>query len=259
MAKVESSSELALGGEDVFTFFREMDHNWLIDPTPERTLALIPNAPARSIIKKPRRSPPRVELLNIRQEATELQLQVQILQEKHEFRQSLRANRSNSGLDWRQFALNERSLAKMTSQKNERLRKQVDAKLRLIHRIARCIQRQKLESNPRSLQIYFRIENHDDDAHVYRVLQACLNKRSNDHLEAIAGQCHALSTGSACNLRMIRWETFALGDLGVGVGFQESAVIPFASSFVHDVLYHNPVLNAVQVRKDSVSHCFIAR
>lgn len=230
-----------------------MDQSWLIDPMTDRTLALAPNAPARSIImKKPRRSP-RVDLLNFRQEAAELQLQVQILQAKHAFRESLKTNRSDSGLDWCHFALNERSLSKMASQKNERLRKQVEAKMRLLQRIVRCIQRQQLETKPRSLHIHFRIESHDDTAHVYRVLQSCLNKHSNDRLNAIASQCHVLSIKSEFQLRMIRWETFALGDLGVGVDFQESAVIPFASSFVHDVLYRNPVINVAQVQKNAVS------
>lgn len=210
------------------------------------------SAPPKKIINKPRRSR-RLDVQSSRQELVNLELEFKILREKHEFRESLKATTSNCGLDWKLYALSELLMAKMATEENVRLKKRVESRTRRIQRLYRLIHRNMFVTMPTDLEIDLRIVNLDNHAHMYRVLQSCLDSRSQNQVDVIISKCDRHAAVSDANLQMSQWKTFAIGNHSIGVEFQESVAIPFGTAFIQSIINDNPSLNALKVRENYVS------
>lgn len=189
--------------------------------------------------KKPRRYV-RIDILTTRREIAELELQRQILQEKHEFYESLQTAKARCGMDWRRFSSHVRIRMKQSTQANTQLHKRVNDNNRLIQHIHRLIQRQPANDMPKSAQIGCRLVSMDNEAHVRHVLHACLDIRTKRQLDSIMKQC---SEGTTQDLHTIKWHTFNCGDSCVGVEFHESDVLPFSAPSITGAVNDWPSVN----------------
>lgn len=95
---------------------------------------------------------------------------------------------------------------------------------------------------PRSVQIDYQMLHLDNEAHVRRVLRACLDSRSEHQVDSIVGQC---SEASEQNLQRLDWHTSALTTHSVRVEFRESVALPFSSISISSVIDGWPSLDAL--------------
>lgn len=251
MAQVESyqTSSWVLEDGELLAFVSDMDDNWLLELKPPATPDCVASLSTTKLNKKPRRSR-KLDIMNTRQEIIDLQDQLQMLQKQDELRDT---TESSSRSNWRVFALHQQSLTNSARKENTRLLKQVQARAGLIQRIVRLINRQENGSIPRAVQLDYRVTSVDNPAHVYRVMQACLDSRSLNALDVIMSQCIEPQVDSSYQLRKFHWRTFALTHRCVGVEFNESVAMPLSSPFIHGVLYRYPVLiNALEIREHNV-------
>lgn len=223
-----------------------IDEGWLLDlspwDSPAPGTAISPRNKANRS-KKPRQYP-RLEILNTRRELIELELELQILMEKHEFCESVEAAKSRCGLNWRLFASREQILLKRSVRMNSRLLKRVNGNSRLIDRIYRLIQRQPKELTTKSVQISCQIVSLTNEPIVRRTMQACLDIRIKHQLDSILKQCEG---GMGRTSQATEWSSFTFGDRRVGVGFQEAVVLPFVASFISSSIGDWPSIDSIQL------------
>lgn len=210
---VQVERDYTLDYDDMSAFLREIDTDWDFELSPIVTIASVTSISPKNRSKKPRRYP-KVGILNARKMVTELELQLQILTEKHAFCEPLRAAKSDYDLNWSLYASREGTLMKTSGQVNARLRKRVDDNTRQIQRISRLVNRFQIGTMPRSWND--QIVNLDNETHVRRVLRACLDSRSKHQVDLIVRQC---SEASEEDLQRFDWRTFALETHSVGVEF----------------------------------------
>lgn len=234
--------------ENLSTFLKTTDDDWVLKLMAHSAPNGVNISPTNKRISKLRRYP-RERLMHLRQERTKLELELQILKEKHQFQETLKAKSSSFGLSWRLCAMQERILANSASRENSRLRMLVTANAKLIHRVSRLAHRQQLDVMPISVQVDSRIMNFGDHAQMYRTLRSSLEFRSKWQLDAIVDHCSAQSFDSA---RDHDWRPFVLEGIGVGVDFHEAVILPFSSSFICGLLNRWPLVNAVGVWKSIV-------
>lgn len=230
-----------LNDADLTKFLNEME-----------ALSSVSNATSRRSHKPPRHSR-RLDIQRSKQELTDLEDQLQILRKQNEFRESLQAARSNSGLDWKVYAQHERLMSEAATKENSRLQKRVEAKMRRIQLLSQLIHRHLFRSVPKSVEIDLRIVDLDNQAHVYRVLQACLDSRRKGQVDDIVSNCKEYLAMSDAGLRTSQWKTFAIEDHRIGVEYNESVTIPFDSNFIQGIINENPSLNALKVDENHVS------
>lgn len=221
--------------EDFFAFLGEMDNDWLLDALPLKLPDDSSKSPKRNrriSVKKPRKSR-RLDLLKTHDHVADLESQLQILRERYEYQESL--DQSN----WKLLAMHERVLKKKVEIENARLRKLLDTQAKLIQQICAQMQ-QHVGMLSKGMQGDSRITSLTDAAHIYQVMQMCLDMRCKSRLDAIVGLC---SDDSACKLQRIQWQTLPLGDRDVGVDFRESLAMPFKSAFVLRTIRPSAVLD----------------
>lgn len=235
--------------DELLAFLGELDNDWVFDTDPVKPIVnLKPSLKPR----KPRKSR-RVDLLNAHQELSRLQAQLLQLHGKLEFCESLDADRSSSGLDWKSFALQERILKTKADKENARLRRRVEAKARLICRVSALMKQQievmpssvRRDECPNAVDLY-------NEAQVYHVLQACLDMRCRRDLDAIVQQFSGGCAVSMSELQKAQWRTFALSDNGVGMDFREAVLMPFSSAFIHRTISQHAAVNSLDVCKANV-------
>lgn len=175
--------------------------------------------------------------MNTRKAITELELHLQILQEKYEFCESLKSSKSSCSPDWRLVVARERVRIKKASHANIVLKRRVSENAHLIQQASRHMDRLGMKSMPESVQDASRISSLDDEAHVYRVLQACLDFRCVSQVDSIVNQCNETSSSLETN----DWNTFALEIHGIGVRFRESVVLPFSAECIDRISCWLPV------------------
>lgn len=240
--------DCSLSNDDLLAFLSEIDGDWLMDSDPVTS----PPVDVKPRTRKPRKSR-RLDLINIRQEIAQLQFQLQLLQEKVAFRESLNVNRSSCGLSWKYFALREKTLKMRTAEENARLRRRVAVETKVTRRILALV-RHQAETVPRSVRINRCAERIDlkNEEQVSRVLRACIDLRCVGDLDVIAQQCDEESVVSDSNLERSQWKTFALKDHGVGVEFREAVAMPFSAATIHRANRRHIVINAVEECKGNV-------
>lgn len=186
--------------------------------------------------KKPRRNR-RIDILNVRHTIVELELQLQILNEKYEFCESLKAPKFSCGPNWRLVVSRERLRIKKASRVNDMLKTRVSDNARVIQRVSRTIDRQGIHTMPVSVQVASQISYLDNEAHVYRVLQACLDFRCMSQVDSIVNQCNSTSS----SLESDDWNVFSLENDGIGVDFRESVILPFSAACIGTISSWPPV------------------
>lgn len=235
--------------DELLAFLGELDNDWVLEAAAAKPGVLLgPSIKPR----KPRKSR-RVDLLNAHKELARLQCQLEVLHGKLQFCESSDTDRSSSELDWKSFALQERILKAKADKENERLRRRVDAKARLVCRISALMQQQiqiapsslRLDQQPSDVDLY-------NEAQMYQVLQACLEMRCRRDLNAIVQQFHGDSVASRGGLQKAQWRTFALSDNGVGMDFREAVLMPFSSAFIHRAISRHAAVNSLDVCKANV-------
>lgn len=249
MAQVDTNCSLDY--DEMSAFLSKIDDGWVLDLSPlEPPVPVATISPRNKVIrsKKPRRYT-RLDILDTRRELADLELQLQILKEKHEFYESLRAEKSSCGLSWRLFASCEQILMKKSARMNAQLHKRMSDNNRLIHRIHRLIQRNPMESMPKSVQVSCRIVSLDNEMNVRRVLQACLDDRSKHQVDSIVEQCNGGFDATSHDQQLNEWNSVAFGDRGVGVEFRESVVLPFNASFISSAMGDWPSIDPFGINR----------
>lgn len=221
--------KFTLDYEDMSAFFEDMEDDWMLE-IPSYCAPQSANiSPVNKVNRKPRRYPSEM-IKQLRQERSELELQLQNLGEKYHFRESLKKKRSSYGLNWKMFAVHERIQANSSHQENARLKNLAITNARRIRRISRSIHRQHIGMMPKSLQADCRIKHLKDQAHVFRHLQRSLEFRRNGQLDAIIDHCNEQQLDQiSCSHP---WRTFILESVDIGVDFHEAVVLPFGAQFI---------------------------
>lgn len=245
MAELEDTDSFnpLMDDEALFAFLGEMDNDWVLDSPPLKTLDETSRKPKRTRrigAKKPRKSR-RLDLLQARYEIADLECQLHLLHEKYESRESLETHRSN----WKLLARHERVLKKKAEIENARLRKLMDTHAKLIQQTSAQLQ-QHIGMLYKATQGDSRIASLNDAAHIYEIMQICLDLRCRSQLDAIVRQC---SEDSACKLQRIRWKTLPLGEQDIGVEFRESVAMPFKSVFILRTIRPSSVLDVIDIAR----------
>lgn len=188
--------------------------------------------------------------MNTQTAIDELELHLQVLKEKYEFCESLKPSKSSCGLDWRLVVARERFRIKKAHHANIVLKKRVSDNAQLIQRISRHMDRQGMKAMPISVQEASQISGLDDEAHVRRVLQACLDFRCLSQVDSIVNQCNAIATSLETN----DWNTFALENHGIGVRYRESVVIPSSAAYISTISCW-PTVDEIQTSESLQSTC----
>lgn len=102
-----ATTDWTLDYDEVVAFLSEFDDGLVLETIPLQTPPSVSGIPPRNKLKRQRRYS-RVEIAKTRQEIANLELRLQILKEKHEFREFQKHIQSNCGTDWRLFASRER-------------------------------------------------------------------------------------------------------------------------------------------------------
>lgn len=237
--------------EEISTFLSEFsDDDWGFKPTPSASVTRMSPVSKVIRVKKPRRYV-RIDILTTRRELAELDLQLQILQEKHELYESLQAAKARCGMNWRRFAARERIQMNHSTTINKQLHKRVSDNNRLIQRIHRLIQRQSMDSLFKTAQTGFRLVSVSDEAHVRQVLRSCLNIRASSQLDSIVQHC---KDGPTQDLQMTKWNTVDCGDSCVAVDFFESVVLPFGTPHILNAVNDWPSVSSPGMRIGGSEH-----